>query len=62
MVRKQRKMIFFAEDVADAEICSFLLQSNQTPGEKYVFLLSGDPLKAKISQKVKLVTRVDQLF
>ncbi len=62
MVRKQRKLIFFAEDVADAEICSFLLQSNQTPGEKYVFLLSGNPLKAKISQKVKLVTRVDQIF
>jgi len=62
MVRKQRKMIFFAEDVADAEICSFLLQSNQTPGEKYVFLLSGNPSKAKISPKVKLVTRVDQIF
>lgn len=62
MVRKQRKLIFFAEDVADAEICSFLLQSNQTPGEKYVFLLSGNPLKAKISPKVKLVTRVDQIF
>ncbi len=62
LVRKKRKMIFFAEDVSDAEICSFILQSNQDTGEKYVFLLSGDPKKATISRKVKLITRVDQIF
>lgn len=62
LVRKKRKMIFFAEDVPDAEICSFLLQSSLETGEKYVFLLSGDPNKANISKKVKLVTRVDQIF
>jgi tetratricopeptide (TPR) repeat protein len=62
LVRKKKKMIFFAEDVSDAEICSFLLQSNLETGEKYVFLLSGDPKKAKVSKKVKLVTQVDQIF
>lgn len=62
LVRKKRKMIFFAEDETDAEICSFLLQSNATQGEKFVFLLSGNPKKVKISKKVKLVNRVDQLF
>ncbi len=62
LVRKKRKMIFFAEHVADAEICSFLLQNNLETGEKYVFLLSGDPKKAKISKKVKIITRVDQIF
>ncbi|MHA2246100.1 MAG: hypothetical protein ACXADY_14145 [Candidatus Hodarchaeales archaeon] len=62
LVRKKRKMIFFAEDVSDAEICSFLLQSSSETGEKFVFLLSGDPKNANISKKVKLVTRVDQIF
>lgn len=62
LIRKKRKMIFFAEDVADAEICSFLMQSSLETGEKFVFLLSGDPKTANISKKVKLVTRVDQIF
>jgi tetratricopeptide (TPR) repeat protein len=62
LVRKKRKMIFFAEDVTDAEICSFLLQNNIETGEKYVYLLSGDPKKAKISKKIKIITRVDQIF
>ena len=62
LVRKKRKMIFFAEHVADAEICSFLLQNHLETGEKYVFLLSGDPKKAKISKNIKIVTRVDQIF
>ncbi|MHA2243567.1 MAG: hypothetical protein ACXADY_01225 [Candidatus Hodarchaeales archaeon] len=62
LIRKNRKLIFFAENPADAEICSFLLQSNLDRGEKIVFLLNGDPRDANISVVVKLVTQIDQLL
>ena len=62
LIRKSRKLIFFAENPADAEICSFLLQSNPDRGEKIVFLLTGDPRDANMSVMVKLVTQIDQLF
>jgi tetratricopeptide (TPR) repeat protein len=62
LIRKARKLIFFAENPADAEICSFLLQSNPERGEKLVFLLSGDPRDANVSVMVKLVTQIGQLF
>ncbi|MFX1537912.1 MAG: tol-pal system YbgF family protein, partial [Promethearchaeota archaeon] len=62
LIRKNRKFIFFAENPADAEICSFLLQSNPERGEKLVFLLSGDPRDANVSVMVKLVTQIGQLF
>ena len=62
LIRKNRKLIFFAENPADAEICSFLLQSNPDKGEKIVFLLSGDSREANVSVIVKLVTQIDQLL
>jgi tetratricopeptide (TPR) repeat protein len=62
LIRKARKLIFFAENPADAEICSFLLQSNPERGEKLIFLLSGDPRNANVSVIVKLVTQIGQLF
>ncbi|UCG02048.1 MAG: hypothetical protein JSW11_20940 [Candidatus Heimdallarchaeota archaeon] len=62
LIRKTRKFIFFAENPADAEICSFLLQSNPERGEKLIFLLSGDPRDANISVEVKLLTQIGQLF
>ncbi|MFW9903975.1 MAG: hypothetical protein ACFFFH_06545 [Candidatus Thorarchaeota archaeon] len=62
LIRKTRKFIFFAENPADAEICSFLLQSNPERGEKLIFLLSGDPRDANVSVMVKLVTQIGQLF
>jgi hypothetical protein len=62
LVRKKRKLIFFAEHVEEAEICSFLLQNHLLAGEKYVYLLSGDPYKARVSKKIKIVTQIDQIF
>lgn len=62
LIRKSRKLIFIAENPADAEICSFLLQSNPERGEKIVFLINGDPREANISVMVKLATQIDQLF
>ena len=62
LIKKARKLIFFAENPADAEICSFLLQSNPERGEKLVFLLSGNPRDANVSVMVKLVTQIGQLF
>ena len=62
LIRKSRKLIFFAENPADAEICSFLLQSNPEKGEKIVFLLGGDPREANVSVMVKLITQIGQLF
>ncbi|MHA2238252.1 MAG: tetratricopeptide repeat protein [Candidatus Hodarchaeales archaeon] len=62
IIRKKRKLLFFAEDVADAEICSFLLQSNLETGERIIFLLDGNPSSANVSLNVKLITRIDQLF
>lgn len=62
LIRKTRKFIFFAENPADAEICSFLLQSNPERGEKLIFLLSGDPRDTNVSVMVKLVTQIGQLF
>jgi len=62
LIRKNRKLIFFAENTADAEICSFLLQSNLESGEKIVFLLQGNPSEADIPIEIKLVNQIDQLF
>jgi len=62
LIRKHRKLIFFAENPADAEICSFLLQTNPESGEKIIFLLQGDPQDVTISYGIKVVTRINQLF
>ena len=62
LIRKRKKLIFFAEDVPEAEICSFLLQSNPEIGEKIVFLIEGNPQEANISLQVKIISRIDQLF
>lgn len=62
LIRKNRKLIFFAENPIDAEICSFLLQTNPESGEKVIFLLRGDPQDVTISYGIKLVTRINQLF
>ncbi|UCE12597.1 MAG: hypothetical protein JSV04_10425, partial [Candidatus Heimdallarchaeota archaeon] len=62
LIRKTRKMIFFAENPTDAEICSFLLQSNPEPGAKLIFLLNGQPEDANISIAVKIVNQIDQLL
>ncbi|MFW9855596.1 MAG: hypothetical protein ACFFFG_11070 [Candidatus Thorarchaeota archaeon] len=62
LIRKTRRLVFFAEDPTDAEICSFLLQSSQDSGQKIIFLLSGDPLEANISLDVKIFTQIDQFF
>ncbi|MHA1973530.1 MAG: tetratricopeptide repeat protein [Candidatus Hodarchaeales archaeon] len=62
LIRKKKKLIFFAEDPTDAEICGFLLQSNLDEGEKIVYLLSGDPREVNVSRKVKVVTGIDQIL
>jgi hypothetical protein len=62
IIRKSKKLIFFAENPTDAEICSFLLQTNPESGEKIIFLLRGDPLEANISVGIKLVNQINQLF
>ncbi|MFW9778588.1 MAG: hypothetical protein ACFFE8_07005 [Candidatus Heimdallarchaeota archaeon] len=62
LIRKTRRLVFFAEDPTDAEICSFLLQSSQDSGQKIIFLLTGDPLEANISLDVKIFTQIDQFF
>jgi hypothetical protein len=62
IIRKNKKMIFFAENPADAEICSFLLQSNHESGEKIIFLINGSPREVIITSEVKIITRIDQLF
>ncbi len=62
LIRRRKKLIFFAENPTDAEICGFLLQSSLEEGEKLVFLMSGDPRTVKLSRKVKLITHIDQLF
>jgi tetratricopeptide (TPR) repeat protein len=62
LIRKKKKLIFFAESVPDAEICSFLLQSNLEPGERIIFLHEGNPKNANVSLNVKIITRIDQLF
>ncbi len=62
LIRKNRKLIFFAENTADAEICSFLLQSNLESGEKIVFLLQGNINDVDIPIEIKLVNQIDQLF
>jgi hypothetical protein len=62
LVRKHRMLIYFAENPADAEICSFLLQSNPRSGEKIIFLLDGSPGEADVSKEIKLVTQINQLF
>ncbi len=62
LIRKNKKLIFFAENPTDAEICSFLLQTNPESGEKIIFLLRGDPRDANISYGIKVVTQINQLF
>lgn len=62
LIRKTRKLIFFAENPTDAEICSFLLQSNPETGDKLIFLLNGYPEDANVSIEVKIVTQIDQLL
>jgi tetratricopeptide (TPR) repeat protein len=62
LIRKSKKLIFFAENPTDAEICSFLLQTNPESGEKVIFLLRGDPRDANISFGIKIVTQINQLF
>ncbi len=62
LIRKRKKLIFFAENPTDAEICSFLLQSNPESGEKVIFLLSGDPRDTNVSIGIKLINHIDQLF
>ena len=62
LIRKQRMLIFFAENTADAEICSFLLQSNLESGKKIIYLLDGNPREADVSKEIKLVTQINQLF
>jgi len=62
LIRKKRKLIFFAESVPDAEICSFLLQSNLEPGHRIIFLHEGNPQSANVPLNVRVITRIDQLF
>ncbi len=62
LIRKKKKLIFFAEHVPDAEICSFLLQSNPETGERIIYLLEGNPREAAVSSHVKVINRIDQLF
>ena len=62
LIRKKKKLIFFAESVPDAEICSFLLQSNLETGERIIFLHEGNPRDANVSLNVNVITRIDQLF
>ncbi len=62
IIRKSRKLIFFAENPTDAEICSFLLQTSPESGEKMIYLLRGDPLDVNIALGIKIVNQIDQLF
>ncbi len=62
LIRKHRLLIFFAENPTDAEICSFLLQSNLEGGKKIIYLLDGNPGEADVSKEIKLVTQINQLF
>ncbi|MFX0172140.1 MAG: tetratricopeptide repeat protein [Candidatus Hodarchaeota archaeon] len=62
LIRKNRKLIFFAENPADAEICSFLLQSNLESGEKIIFLINGSPKDVSVTLNIKVLTQIDQLF
>ncbi|MHA1512916.1 MAG: hypothetical protein ACTSRJ_02490, partial [Candidatus Hodarchaeales archaeon] len=62
LIRKKKKLLYFAESVPDAEICSFLLQSNTELGERIIFLHEGNPKDANVTLNVKLITRIDQLF
>ncbi len=62
LIRKKKKLVFFAKSVPDAEICSFLLQSNVEPGERIIFLHEGNPRNVNVSLDVKVITRIDQLF
>ncbi len=62
LIRKRKKLIFFADHVPDAEICSFLLQSNPDSGERIIYLLDGNPAEADVSTHVKVINRIDQLF
>lgn len=62
LIRKKKKLIFFAEHVPDAEICAFLLQSNPEAGERVIYLLEGNPSEADVSSHVKIINRIDQLF
>ncbi|MHA2165461.1 MAG: hypothetical protein ACXAAT_06290 [Candidatus Hodarchaeales archaeon] len=62
LIRKKKKLVFFAKSVPDAEICSFLLQSNVETGERIIFLHEGNPRSANVSLDVKVITRIDQLF
>ncbi len=62
LIRKHKRLIFFAENPTDAEICSFLLQSSLESGEKIVYLLNGNPKDVSIPLEIKLMTQIDQLF
>jgi len=62
LIRKKKKLVFFAKSVPDAEICSFLLQSNVETGERIIFLHEGNPRSANVSLDMKVITRIDQLF
>ncbi|MFX0182176.1 MAG: tetratricopeptide repeat protein [Candidatus Hodarchaeota archaeon] len=62
LIRKNRKLIFFAENPTDAEICSFLLQSSLESGEKIIFLLSGNPREVYVPLDIKIITQIDKLF
>lgn len=62
IIRKSRKLIFFAENPTDAEICSFLLQANPESGEKIIYLIKGDLLEANIAAGIKFINQIDQLF
>lgn len=62
LIRKNRKLIFFAENPTDAEICSFLLQSNLESGEKIIFLLTGSPRDVNVPLEIKIITQINQLF
>jgi tetratricopeptide (TPR) repeat protein len=62
LIRRRKKLIFFAEHVPDAEICAFLLQSNPESGDRIIYLLDGNPREADVSSHVKVINRIDQLF
>ncbi|MHA1513619.1 MAG: hypothetical protein ACTSRJ_06100 [Candidatus Hodarchaeales archaeon] len=62
LIRKKKKLIYFAESVLDAEICSFLSQFSVGLGERIIFLHEGNPQDANVPLNIKLITRIDQLF
>ena len=62
LIRKKKKLIFFAESIPDAEICSFILQSNVEIGQRIIFLHEGNPQTANVPLNVRVITRIDQLF